>query len=395
MADSSTDGRGSKSSNLWADDGPLDKFDTLLEKIGKKPGAKAFEKTPALNWLKGDGSRSGYYVPKTTIRENDAERTTGVDFTGNGTLDADVKWDFLDDFNSFGSNGKTDGSMGVGWWGSCDSVAMAGQLFKEPLKAVTKHGVEFTPQDIKGLLVIIADAQGGSTEFVGHRNDGLPDLIQLTDGSAIRGTIKGMKIADFRTGDHRYRRGNICTLRNPGRDLSVETPDGKTIEIKAAKVQSISREDEEDVQASLFHKTVKAWLRDKRPFAMDHDRSSHVWNDSYDGADIIKTTTPPDDIDVTKLNGRRGPYSGGELTFYDTTLLKGERRAKRYRYWIEKKDGRDINSGWRVDPGYDRNPDFLWRSTRQPTFEGANPRNPAVLPKLVKELYEESTGEVV
>ena len=58
------------------------------------------------------------------------------------------------------SDGKADKTLDVGWWGSCDKVALAGVLFKEPLKdEVTIDGVTFTKNDVLGLLTVIADSQ--------------------------------------------------------------------------------------------------------------------------------------------------------------------------------------------------------------------------------------------
>ncbi len=388
-ADFSGNGRGRKRENLWADGGSLEKFDTVLRKRRKTTGAKDHEKTPALNWLREDGSATGYYIPKSTIREADAERTTGVDFTGNGSLRANVKRDFLDDFDSFGSNGKTTGKMDVGWWGSCDAVALAGQLFKEPKRTVTVSGVKFTPQDIKGLLTVIATSQSAADEYVGDRFDGVPDRVTLKSGSTIEGTILNMKIEDLRDGNF-SRRGNMVTRKDVPKDVRIKTGDGKVRTISAARIARVSKEDIQDPAPALFHKTVKAWLRDKRPFAMDHDRGPHVWNDCYDGADIKKTRKVPTDVVPKKLNGTNGFYGGGDLCFYECRLRKGADVDKKYRYWVEKKDGRDVNSGWIDGRGFDENPDFLWRPTGDATFTGANPRNPFVLPKLVKEIYEKS-----
>ncbi|MCA2980814.1 MAG: hypothetical protein INH37_21305, partial [Myxococcaceae bacterium] len=133
---------GSASSNLWAKEGPLSKFDSLLKARGLSEGARNFELKPALNWLVG--KEAGHYIPNSNLSETDAERTTGVDFNGNGKIDADVKWDFIQSNGQFGKDGKTDSSMSVGWWGSCDKVARAGILFEEPKKDVTLNGVTFT-----------------------------------------------------------------------------------------------------------------------------------------------------------------------------------------------------------------------------------------------------------
>jgi len=166
-ASSSQGTDGNPRRNLWAKTGCLDKFDELLKKRGMATGARDHELVSALNFLKNDGSPSGYYVPSRRIREDDAERTTGIDFTGTGQLDPNVEIDFLDDNSMFGQNGRTNGSLDVSWWGSCDKVALAGLLFEAPLRDVTLDGINFTRQDIKGLLTIIAESQAPQNEYTG------------------------------------------------------------------------------------------------------------------------------------------------------------------------------------------------------------------------------------
>jgi hypothetical protein len=61
--------------------------------------------------------------------------------------------------------------------------------------------------------------------------------------------------------------------------------------------------------------------------------------------------------------------------------------SEKYKYWIEEKAGKIVNSGWAENS---ENPDFLWRPRAEATFTGPNDRNPFVDPKLVKELYEKS-----
>jgi len=57
------------------------------------------------------------------------------------------------------SDGKAESTMSISWWGYCDQVALAGILFKEPVKdKVTIDGVEFTKQDMLGLLTVIASS---------------------------------------------------------------------------------------------------------------------------------------------------------------------------------------------------------------------------------------------
>ena len=390
-ADFSDTGRGNPRHNLWADGGPLDKLDQLLKARGETQGAKDHEKKPALSWLAGRSSESGYFIPSATIKESDAERTTGVDFSGTGRLDPDAKRDFLDAYGNFGRNGATDGTMEVGWWGSCDKVAIAGQLFDKPKRSVTVDGVTFTPQDIKGLLTVIADSQAKGSEFTGHRFNGNPDVVTLKDGSRVQGTITNLKLEDFRSGSFRRVDGDVVVRSDIGKDVTVKKADGEAETIEASRIASVARESDRDLSPVQFHTTTKKWLREKRPFAMDHDPGPHVWNDCYDHAKIKKTRGVPRDVDLTTLNGHEGPYSGGRLCFYETSLLKGSNPDKKYAYWIEKKDGKDVNGGWLHRPGFDRNPDFMWRPrAADPSFSGRNQRNPHVRPEMVEEIYRKS-----
>ena len=385
---------GKPQENLWADGGCLDKFDRVLKKRGEVSGAKAFEKVPALNWITGSEEPSGFYIPNKTIRENNVEITTGVSLRDTGKLSKNKKLDFLDEFDNFGEDGETTGSMDVGWWGSCDAVALAGMLFEAPKRAVTIDGVTFTPNDIKGLLVVIAESQAGREQAVGDRYHGTPDSVRLHDGEVLKGTITNMIIDDFREGNfRRSRNDDSITRKNLSEDVILESADGTTQTIPASEIYSVTREDDESLSPALFHKTVKRWLRQNRPFAMDYDPGSHVWNDNFDGAVIDKSTEVPDDIEVEYLNGHEGPYSGGRLAFYSCKVFKGDKLQREFGYWIEKKDGREVNSGWILDGEYDNNPDFLWRTANKSDsgfIDTENERNPFVLPALVEEIYEKS-----
>ena len=394
MANVSGQTGGNPIENLWAEDGPLDKFDQVLSARGKRSGAQAHESVPSLNWLKNPKAAEGYYVAKPTIREDDAEITTGVSFSGKAKLTKGVKRDFLDDFDAFGSNGKTKGSMDVSWWGSCDAVALAGMLFETPKKKATVDGVEFTPNDIKGLLVLTAQTQAGREEYVGERFEGIPDEVRLKNGSVLEGTVTSLSTDDLRTGTFkRNKKGNFVTKTGITKDVQFKDSDGKTKTLKAGSVTSITREDEESLSAAKFHKTVKTWLKQDRPFAMDHDPGPHVWNDNFDGAYIEKSLTAPKGVDVKSLNGETGDYKGGRICFYSCKLYKDKKQEKVFTYWIEKKGAKDVNSGWIFEGKVDPNPDFLWRTANKSPngfVDGKNGRNPYVLPKIVEEILKKS-----
>ena len=384
-ADFSGDGVGNPARHLWAEGGCLDKLDELRVKRGKQSGARAHELVPALNFLRNDGTPSGYYIPSGLIRESDAERTTGVDFTNSGSLDKDVEVDILDDHRQFGQNGRTNGVLSVGWWGSCDQVALAGILFDAPKRDVSVDGVTFTVNDIKGLLTLIVNGQSKSTEYCGWKFWDRPDKITLKDGTVLEGRAVNVSMSDCLKGRFSRERGNRLIVRELGIDKEIEFKTyKKTTMIDPATVKCFEREDEAEPSASDFHIHTKKWLRDKRPFAMDRDSGSHLWNIGVDEAKITKTRVLDPDLDVDKLVGFNGPYTGKDLCVYMANLYLNNELVESYEYWIEKVDGEHINSGWTAT-----NPAFLWRPTNDElVFEGNNARNPFVEPEMVKEIYD-------
>ena len=271
---------GSASSNLWAKDGALSKFDSLLKARGGAEGARGFELKPNLNWL--INKESGHYIPSSSLSETDAERTTGVDFNNNGKIDADVKWDFIDSNGQFGKDGKTEGTMSVGWWGSCDKVARAGILFEEPKKDVTLNGVTFTTQDIKGLLTVLADSQGGGSDFVGNRYDANPDTVTLKNGQQLKGTI---------TSDVKFDGTN--RRQQDWQINSANLPD----EVKL-RADGRHREDLQEVGAHLRRPRGQA----RRPGAdaRDHHRVAQVGPPCRDGQGLRRAR-----VELQLLQGRR------------------------------------------------------------------------------------------
>jgi hypothetical protein len=376
--------------HLWAEGGCLDKVDQLLRKGGRVAGARAHELVPALNFLKNDGSPSGYYVPVSVIREADAERTTGVDFSGDGRIHDNVKVDFLDDRGMFGHNGRTDGRLNVGWWGSCDKVALAGLLFSNPKREVTRNGITFTPQDIRGLLTVIADSQALRHEYVGTRFSGALDRVVLKDGSVHEGRASNISTEDCLRGGFERRDGNRIIIRRfwSGRS-HIRFKSGEITHLFPVEdVASMEREDVAEPSALDFHRTLKRWLGERRPFAMNQNREEEVWNVNVDKAVITKTRgTCPWGV-MSHNVGFNGVRGDGEVCFYEASLYGDGKFVQSYRYWIEKRDGEDVNSGWTA-----ANPGFLWRPVASSaSLEGKNERNPFVDPAMVMELYEESIG---
>ncbi len=443
----SGDADGDPGSHLWATDGALDKLDKLLVSRGMDDRAKAleFERKPALSWLIGDRSNKGEYIPESMLVERDAERTTGVDFDGDGKITDGVRVDFIDARSNFasvynrsalkpklkvgdevisltrkeirgddgaiekfefskpdgtkltgpeasqvyythpGGDGSIDGSMDVGWWGSCDKVALAGILFKEPQKDVTIDGVTFKKQDILGLLTVIANSQARGTDFVGSRYDERPDIVRLKNGETLQGEIT--TDVEFNTAEMRRRDGDYMTINKVDKDIEVKLPTGETRSCKASEIASLAREDKKDMSPMEFHSTMVKWLgEDKRPAAMDRDSGSHVWNYSFWKADL-KEGTKLEGASKPEDPGHKGPAGDGEIMKYNMDVFFGESSfPKNYEYWVEFNDKGDaVNGGWLSD-----NPDFLWRPAGFADWSGHNARNPFVDPKLVKEIYMKS-----
>ena len=67
------------------------------------------------------------------------------------------------------------------WWGICHAWTPASILFPEPRRAVTRNGVTFEVQDLKGLASLVHNST--STKFVSLRCD---KHNNLPDGGGIK-----------------------------------------------------------------------------------------------------------------------------------------------------------------------------------------------------------------
>lgn len=448
-----TDPDGNAGSHLWAKKGPLAKIDDLLRARGMEDHAKAleFERKPALNWLIGEADK-GHMILNKKLSEKDAEMSTGVDFDGDGKITKGVKVDFLGNDGQFASissrnrlipkatidgevvdvkreridtngevsfkfsradtgkeltaaelnsvfyanpvsgDGKADGTLDVGWWGSCDKVALAGVLFKEPLKdKVDVDGVTFTKQDMLGLLTVIANSQAKGTDFVGHRFDDRPDILVLKDGTQLNGKFKGVKDNELRGGEGMWRHdGDYMVLTDPfkadpNKEVTFVEMSGTERTVKASEIKHMAREDKMDMAPGEFHTTILKWLSEGRAAAMDRDSGDHVWNYNFHGA-TLKSAKPVSDSERPKTPGHNGDVGKDtDVVRYEMDVRFGESNWPReYRYWLEyDANGKVVNGGWESD-----NPDFLWRPAAFNDWKGRNDRNPFVKPELVKEIYD-------
>jgi Transglutaminase elicitor len=275
--------------------------------------------------------------------------------------------------------------MSVGWWGSCDKVARAGILFEEPKKDVTLNGVTFTTQDIKGLLTVLADSQGGGSDFVGNRYDANPDTVALKNGQQVRGTLIGDVTFDTR-GQQDWQ---ISSGKLPD-TVKLRLIDGTEKTFGKAELSYVAREDKRD-DPVVMHETISEWLKSGRPAVMDRDSGEHVWNYNFYRADdtLYQNGLKPSwGSDELLKNGYRGPAGDGKIIWVEREVaLGGGGGTQTYRYWLEEKNGKLVNGGWEPSSP---SPDFLWRPQTEAAFTGRNERNPFVDPRLVKEIYEAS-----
>ena len=444
MAGNSRNPDGDVKSNLWASGGALDKLDQLSNARGNESGAKAleFERKPALNWLIGENNNKGHYIPDSKLKETDAEVTTGVDFDGDGRITSGVKADFLDAQGNFAatnsrhsfvpklgdevltrkmedvdgqkvvnyfkqdgtkltteekreviltnarSDGKASETMDVGWWGSCDKVALAGILFEDPKRDVTLDGVTFTKQDIRGLLTVVADSQSIGSDFVGNRYDNKPDILVTKDGRQISGKLETNDV-EFRTNDMWRWSGDYMVLNEVDKEVKFrDFATGEVETFNASDIKHLAREDKKDMEPSLWADTLEEWLGSGRAMANDHDSGDHVWNSNIWKAERAEIDAPYN-TNVEELRGHHGEINNPDnVKFFETDVyMDGSDWPKTYRYWVETdpSSGKAVNSGW-----ISKNPDFLWRPKGFNNWAGTNSRNPYVTPSLVKEIYEAS-----
>jgi hypothetical protein len=268
-------------------------------------------------------------------------------------------------------------------------VALAGVLFQEPKKDVTVDGVTFTPQDIKGLLTVISDSQAGGTDFIGNRYDAQQDVVTLKSGEELTGTLQTEINWSAKGVRHVEDYAVLSSLTLPD-EVKLKLDDGTEKTLKKSDIKTVAREDKRD-DAALFHQTVINWLEEGRPAVMDKDNGEHVWNYNFHKADdtVYRDGLKPSWADQANLKGGfNGPAGDGKITYVERSVtLGGSGGTENWRYWLEEKNGKIVNSGWADGSS---SPDFLWRPRKDADFSGSNERNPFVDPALVKELYEKS-----
>ncbi len=139
--------------NLYDVNGPLYKYDVAFSSDSR---SKEF-----INIYK-----YGHYCAKNAIIEQDAERTLGYDFNGNGSHDPFYGFDCVEGYGLRASNNLVhfdetgdnfiNAGLDVSWWGHCNNATAVLICENEPSATIkTINMVDFTQDDKKGLLVAL------------------------------------------------------------------------------------------------------------------------------------------------------------------------------------------------------------------------------------------------
>jgi hypothetical protein len=190
------------------------------------------------------------------------------------------------------------------WAGFCPDAAAVSSLLEEPKHAVVKNGVTFTPEDIKGLLVLAA------------------------------------------------------------RDLQVGTSDNDEAFNVGLRFGDESKDPNEPYPHTLHEKVFRRWGAEKQqPFVMDIDPGRAVWNYAYDGGHVQQLERPPAGFDpkLVPLGGAVKYYQA------DVTSSGYPEKDRHLAYWIHTDANGKQTSGWIKNTapgrpeGWTDNPDFAWR----------------------------------
>lgn len=224
--------------------------------------------------------------------------------------------------------------------GFCDRAAEVACVLHEPKYPVKVGAVQFTPEDIKGLLVIVADEMVATRGYVGERSWVPPILHFLSP----------------------------CLSGETG----VEDP----------------------LPHQIHDLVFKQWgVAAGTPFVFEIDPTSRVFNYAYDSGTVKQLKDPP---------GRFNPLlvpKGGEVKFYEAEVKSTgfKEQNRRLRYWIHTAENGEETSGWIHDRKSTPNPDFAWRPLgEKEVWYAHNGRdrivNPEIDPEVVHWLYLKSIG---
>lgn len=360
---------------------------------------------PQLRYEEGaSGLYGGDYFLASLLDERNAELTAAHDFDGNGVLEPGITWDFLKPTAHepvFGTDGRTDTQLDVGWFGHCDPVAAAGILFREPKAAVelpldrpmtihrvsSSHGqfkaewirpgpthtefkllsgqvvrlpnasitstsaeriekLGFEPRMLKELAAeLVRRGSKEGTDWVGHRLQGEDATITLWSGETVRGQLTTELRGNARTVEEQDGRLRATKLTSPlgVRVWNASAGRHEARSIEPHQIRSVDAENRRDVPPIEFHETMLRWVgSDRKAAVMDKDSGPHVWNYSFDGYELRaeRRADAPATVDYTMWVAFSG---GGGIS---------------YSYSISYEGGEPVRGEWAHGSP---NPDFFWR----------------------------------
>ncbi len=264
--------------------------------------------------------------------------------------------------------GKEEGRCVATWWGICHAWTPASILFPEPRRAVTRNGVTFEVQDLKGLASLVHNST--TTKFVSLR----------------------------------------CNKHN-------STPDGGGIKLDAYGRPVESDRECRDTNAGTYHVLLANYLGlMKQSFAEDRTNSYEVWNQPLRSFKVTSKTELTSE-QANKLIGVTATDGGAQLSTYRFNAnatrfiqVKAEvkyisessaedgytalnidsyTRTDRYEYVLELDATGKILGGEWVGSSKQNHPDFLWL----PISASGSVAGGAITYDVVKSLVLESAGQ--
>lgn len=220
----------------------------------------------------------------------------------------------------------------VSWSGHCNGLAAAGIRTKEPIKSVNYKGVDFSPTDIKALLV---------------------ESFQNT-GSLV---------------------GERCNIAFPERDSS-----GRIIDRHIAC---------RDLNPATLHLALTNFIGlHAAPIILDVSYGEEVWNYPVIEYNFTQEEVTKDAaIKRLRLSNSSYIFNEDARKFLEVkmaiTLVNGNIRT--YKYILEVDDFYKIIGGEWIEESQENHPDFVWS-----TGSRANPENPFLKTDIVFEIYKSS-----
>ena len=295
---------------------------------------------------------------------------------------------------------------GSNWTGHCNGFAGASQRHREPQFEVIRHGVRFTPADIKTLLTEVH--LHVRTHILGGqrcRHVIVENAISTGGGTSCPAGFRKIMLSN----------GKVKCVKNP-------PTRGASPHLSAC----------EDVNAGTFHLALANWVgRREQTIVFDKEAYHQVWNYplfKYHLEPESRFISKAEALRYTRQRGNHYPFNNAATSFYYTKTRIGYAQVLQnsessdyptfkesnevYTYILEIDDFGDIVGGEWIGDSYHQHPDFLWIALEpqksltaaaakqvmsgralQRYLQGMGGRsNPYLDATMVNELWAESVG---